>query len=338
MRKPAMALVLVTLIALSGCTFVAQPEADQPVATESGTVERTPALFVLPDGNQCGLAGTGVTLAFDGKRLNYLCDQAPEDILVGILGDPVVTGATEWEVEVAYIGRDSDGFVLEWSALVTFMAWDISLVDGVRCLHAGFGATLAFEGERVNYTCDTIAAGARGPEHGGDWVLLGRLVNDGEGVWLAERAEIGPGSDGFEVLDQSQVVVSMVSGLDLTEAMGGDSMNPLAGTTWQWLHTEYGDGSVLEAADPSRYTLTFIADGSLTAQVDCNRGRGTYTVVDSSLEIGPLATTRMMCPEGSQDHDFLKDLDIAVTYIIEDDYLYVALMYDTGIMVFASAE
>lgn len=116
------------------------------------------------------------------------------------------------------------------------------------------------------------------------------------------------------------------------------AMNPLAGTTWQWLRTEYSDDSVVEAADPSRYTLTFNADGSLAARVDCNRGMGSYTADDVSLTLGPLATTRMMCPPDSQDSEFTKHLDGVVSYLIEDGLLHLALRYDTGIMVFAPVE
>lgn len=130
------------------------------------------------------------------------------------------------------------------------------------------------------------------------------------------------------------------SGPEEVEAStGGDEVveHQLAGTNWQWLRTEYGDDSVIEIADPSRYTLAFGADGSLTAQVDCNRGVGTYQIDGTGLELGALATTRMMCPPDSQDNAFLKDLDGVVSYMIVDGYLFLALIFDTGIMEFAPA-
>lgn len=143
---------------------------------------------ILPDGTACDFAGMGATLAFDGNRLNYTCDGAPEGKQLGLLGDPVQVGEIEWQVELATIGRDSGGFILESSAVIEFTAWRISLSGGARCLHSGFGAMLAFDAGRVNYTCSQIAADAAGPAGGGEWVLLGRLVDGGAGAWAAQRA------------------------------------------------------------------------------------------------------------------------------------------------------
>ena len=118
----------------------------------------------------------------------------------------------------------------------------------------------------------------------------------------------------------------------MMDGEGDASLSALTAVTWKWVRTEYGDDSVVEAVDPSRYTLTFNADGLLNAQMDCNRGMGSYEADGVSLTLGPLATTRMMCPGASQDREFLQNLDGVVSYLIEDGMLYVALCFDTGIM------
>ena len=138
----------------------------------------------------------------------------------------------------------------------------------------------------------------------------------------APSAEVTPGAD---------------SGEEPTgEAAAMD--NELAGTTWQWVETAYGDGSVVTAADPSRYTLTFNADGTLSAQVDCNGGSGSYTLDGSSLPLDPLVTPRMGCPAGSQGSVITKDLEAVTTYMIEDGNLHLSLAMDSGIMEFAPAQ
>jgi heat shock protein HslJ len=333
-------LCLVAAMKLTACTFVVQPEGGSLPDARASTTPATQTAFILPDGTACDFAGTGATLAFEGKRLNYTCDGAPEGKQLGLLGDPVQIGETEWQVELATIGRNAGGFILEASELVEFTAWRISLSGGARCLHSGFGATLAFDAGRANYACTQIAADAAGPANGGEWVLLGRLVDGGAGTWLARRAEIIQASSGFAVVDEAEIAVSMVDGAEIPMMDGEEdaSLSALTAVTWEWVRTEYSDDSVVEATDPSRYTLTFNADGSLNAQVDCNRGMGSYEVDGASLVLGPMATTRMMCPGDSQDSEFLKNLDGVVSYLIEDGMLYLALRYDTGIMVFQPGE
>lgn len=347
---------LAALLVLSACTFTVQPEMDAapPAPAEAPAEPAQPeeiqpeeiqpslqAAFILPDGNRCLFAGTGATMAFDGKRVNYTCDVAPEGKIVAILDDPVQpeTGLTEWQVEVAVISPGSEGFTLDSSEVIQFTAWQIDLAGDVTCLHAGFGATFGFDDERVNYTCEPATAGATGPTHGGFLVLLGQPANVGEGVWHAHLAEAGSADDGWEMLDDAQVEVAAISGLDpLAAASEGDGGSLLAGTSWQWIKTEYGDDSVTEAADPARYTLTFNEDGSLAALLDCNSGMGSYTEDTPVLTIGPLTSTLMGCAEDSQAAEFAQDLEAVVSYVIQDGNLYLALFADAGIMTFEPLE
>ncbi|HEY0305177.1 MAG TPA: hypothetical protein VGC44_09390 [Longimicrobiales bacterium] len=59
--------------------------------------------------------------------------------------------------------------------------------------------------------------------------------------------------------------VSFVSGLIIAAAgcsgNPGPGTNGLAGTSWQLVQFEGGDGTVLKPTDPSRYTITFAQDG-----------------------------------------------------------------------------
>lgn len=114
--------------------------------------------------------------------------------------------------------------------------------------------------------------------------------------------------------------------------------NSLVGITWQWVETVYGDDSMVTVADPTRYTLTFMDDGSLAAQVDCNRGMGSFTTDGSSLTIGPLATTRMACPEDSQANVFLQDLERTATFVFDGPNLVLNMMLDSGNIYFEPAE
>nr|MDT0523253.1 META domain-containing protein [Streptomyces sp. DSM 41633] len=46
----------------------------------------------------------------------------------------------------------------------------------------------------------------------------------------------------------------------------------------------------------SKPTLTIADDGAVSGSTGCNRITGHATVSESSIEFGPLATTRMACP------------------------------------------
>src|SRR2546423_4844762 len=49
----------------------------------------------------------------------------------------------------------------------------------------------------------------------------------------------------------------------------------LAGTSWQLVKFQGGDGKTLTPDDKSKYTIVFERDGRVSALLDCNRGRGT---------------------------------------------------------------
>jgi para-nitrobenzyl esterase len=109
----------------------------------------------------------------------------------------------------------------------------------------------------------------------------------------------------------------------------------LGGTTWQLVKFQSGDGRTLTPGDRAKYIITFNSDGSLTARIDCNRGRGTWkSSGPSQVELPPLALTRAMCPPGSLHDRIVKDWTFIRSYVIKDGHLFLALMADGGIYEF----
>lgn len=110
---------------------------------------------------------------------------------------------------------------------------------------------------------------------------------------------------------------------------------PLAGTSWQLVRFQGGDDSVLTPDDPTKYTLTFGADGAVAVRLDCNRGRGTWkSSGDSQLELGPLALTRAMCKAPAMHDHIARQWTNIRSYIIRDGRLFLSLMADGGIYEF----
>lgn len=110
----------------------------------------------------------------------------------------------------------------------------------------------------------------------------------------------------------------------------------LAGTSWQLVRFEGGDDTILTPDEGLKYTLAFAADGTLTARIDCNRGRGTWTSSGpNQLQFGPLALTRALClPPSMHDH-IVKQWPNIGSYVIKDGHLFLSLVKDGGIYEFA---
>jgi heat shock protein HslJ len=104
------------------------------------------------------------------------------------------------------------------------------------------------------------------------------------------------------------------------------------GTLWHWNGSTAGTGDV-EVVEPHRYTLLLRDDGGAEFRFDCNRGRGSYEMEGERLRFGPIMTTRMACPEDSQDFVFGQQLDGVESFLLDDGQLRLRLQ-DGGSMRF----
>ena len=81
--------------------------------------------------------------------------------------------------------------------------------------------------------------------------------------------------------------------------------HPLTGTEWQLVAIDTsGSTTTLTPALQSRHTIAFLDEGEMQLQLDCNRGRSTWTAGQpangaGSISIGPVGSTKMLCPEPS---------------------------------------
>lgn len=108
----------------------------------------------------------------------------------------------------------------------------------------------------------------------------------------------------------------------------------ITGTTWQWEETQTPVEKITSPA-PDRYTLLLLPDGRANSRFDCNRGGGSYRIVEPGrISFGTMATTMMACPPGSLDRRFAKDLGQAGSYFVEGGKLYLELPADNGTMRF----
>ena len=104
---------------------------------------------------------------------------------------------------------------------------------------------------------------------------------------------------------------------------------PLGGTSWRLVSFQGGGGFEDVPDDRSKYTLSFGADGRLSARLDCNRGSAGWKVAPPNmLQITPLAVTRANCPEGSLSDRDITQLPMVRAYVIRRGNLFL-MLHDT---------
>jgi heat shock protein HslJ len=114
----------------------------------------------------------------------------------------------------------------------------------------------------------------------------------------------------------------------------------LAGSKWRLVHFQSSDDTIGTKVPPSvdRYTMEFMANGSVALQLDCNRARSTWVATSTSSRGGSLALnggpmTRAMCQPGAMDSQIARDLSRVRSYTFEGNRLGLALEADAGIYV-----
>jgi para-nitrobenzyl esterase len=117
-------------------------------------------------------------------------------------------------------------------------------------------------------------------------------------------------------------------------AAAGDSL--LTNTLWTWQGTQMKDGARLVPDAPERYAVTFQPGGTVNVRADCNRGSGSYLLNGRELTFGPIALTKMMCPPGSRDGEFLKALSAVAAQGMNGSDLVLTLQGDAGSMRFST--
>ena len=105
-----------------------------------------------------------------------------------------------------------------------------------------------------------------------------------------------------------------------TDAMDATASSPDALYKREWLLEDIGGAGVI---DNLNSPIRFNPIGTVSGHAGCNRLTGTAQIGAGSIDIGPLATTRMFCPEAvmAQEQRFLDALSKAETWQIGADGL-----------------
>ncbi|MGC5197171.1 META domain-containing protein [Aphanothece microscopica] len=127
------------------------------------------------------------------------------------------------------------------------------------------------------------------------------------------------------------------------QAQGRDDGLPaaLAGSHWELMEIQSMDDAIgsRRPEQPGLYTLALGADGRAALRLNCNRAMGRWSASlagdgrSGSLQFGPLAMTRALCPPPSLDTQLGRDLGAVRGFALQEDRLTLSLMADGGLLV-----
>ncbi len=138
-----------------------------------------------------------------------------------------------------------------------------------------------------------------------------------------------------EQMDEAKDRWSLDSARRDAERVAAAAPSALEGATWRLVRLRTPSDTVLTPARGAEYTVEFAPDGRASVVGDCNRGSGTWKATPPNvLAVGPLATTRAMCPPGSLSDRYLGGFQSMQSYVIVDGKLYISTT-DNGIYEFA---
>ncbi len=110
----------------------------------------------------------------------------------------------------------------------------------------------------------------------------------------------------------------------------------LIGRTWLWRGTTTPVEEI-HVADPTRYTIDFLADGTAAIKADCNRVVAAYTTDGQSITITPGPSTMAACPADSQADLFISQLSNAAIYFFQGNDMFIDQASSSGTMRFTTA-
>ncbi|MFJ8776964.1 META domain-containing protein [Streptomyces microflavus] len=223
---------------------------------------------------------------------------------------------------------------------VTGVAWSVdSLTVGGKKTEAPAGSRLEIDPKgraKAGFGCNHISADARVE---GDRITFGKPVSTqmacDETTEKAEKAALAA-MDGEVTAKLSGEKLTLTTEGGDTIALSEEKPAGLAGTRWAVNTLLSGETATSVPADLPKERvphLTFGKDGTVHGNSGCNSFHGKAAVKGSTIDFGPPAGTRKMCPEAEMEVEraVLAALDGPATYTIKGSTLTVTSKDGKGI-------
>ncbi|BES70527.1 hypothetical protein RE428_15450 [Marinobacter nanhaiticus D15-8W] len=247
------------------------------------------------------LNGMGVAIARGGQASRYFLDVASDD--TATLKGSSVTGPVN-------LVREDDVEPLETPRPMAI------------CFMTQADAPLAYEPlTRRNYPVQMAEAY---PQLEAAYLESGlqppqRLPIQVSGHWVLDDAPDGVGD----------VLFLRAANLEALGKAGAGICPQVALQGTYWVLRKLGNEHIETDRGKRAIHVTFGADGKVSGLAGCNRFSGPFTRSKDDLQLGPLAATRMMCPERAEtENAFFVALERTERFAIEGETLL--LMTDDG--------
>lgn len=140
------------------------------------------------------------------------------------------------------------------------------------------------------------------------------------------------------------ITAAATAALALSACLTVPDSHPLTGTAWQLVAIDTaGSSTTLTPSLQARHTIAFGDGGDVQVQLDCNRGRASWTAGQprngaGAISIGPVASTRMACPQPSFGDQLASGLGAAERFTTTIDRRLLVLATADLRLTFAVAE
>lgn len=255
-------------------------------------------LTALQSADQFEIAGNTLTIR----------DHSGAMQVVATMVEPASLAGTAWDVTGYNNGKQAVVSVLLGTEITLNFGEDNQVSGSAGCNNYSG----SFESTDTTVTVGALAATQRA-------CVAPEGINEQEAQYLAALQN----SATYEIAGDMLTIRDNSGAMQVTAA----KREPVTLTGADWNVTNYNNGkeAVVGLAADTKITLNFGTDGMVSGNSGCNTYSGGYTNTETTLQVEPLASTRMFCekPAGVMDQEalYLLALQNAATYEISGNTL-----------------
>jgi heat shock protein HslJ len=122
-------------------------------------------------------------------------------------------------------------------------------------------------------------------------------------------------------------------------SVGPEAAEPgITGIEWLWIAFADPADGLLPIDEPKNYTFALLPNSQVLIKADCNEAEGIYSLEESAITISIEVTTSEDCGADSSWELFVRHLNDAALYFMQEEDLFIDLIYDSGTMQFEHGE
>lgn len=250
--------------------------------------------------------GEMLVLPYEGGELRFVPVPAPE---------PTALSGSQWEL--LFFNIDGTEQALAPGSMITAEFTDEEVVGSAGCNQ--YGAAYTLDGQNL-----TI-----------EQAMMTQMACVDEGVMTQETTYLSAlaAVTGYTLEGDGLVLEYQGGTLHFGRVKAAEDL-ALEGTPW--VLTTFVKGEVASSLLADTTITVSFEGGTVNGTSGCNQYSGPYTLEGMVLKVGPLAATKIACPNDilEQESTFLTSMEAASSFAIEGTQL--TIMYPEGTLIFSS--